>query len=95
MHSTPMPEHAVKVKGYDFSEGADFAKILGAMRYTGFQATSYGMAVDEINRMITWRYSDEPVLPEDDMQGVSLRSMRHNATWFWARFASHQNRCTP
>jgi deoxyhypusine synthase len=64
-----MPADAVKVQGYDFSDGADYAKILGAMRYSGFQATSFGMAVDEINRMIQWRYSDEPILPEDDMQG--------------------------
>jgi deoxyhypusine synthase len=64
-----MPADAIKVQGYDFSDGADYAKILGAMRYSGFQATSFGMAVDEINRMIQWRYSDEPILPEDDMQG--------------------------
>lgn len=33
------------------------------------QATSFGNAVDEINRMINWRLSDEPVQPDDELQG--------------------------
>ena len=34
------------------------------MLTSGFQATQFGYAVDEVNKMLKWRLSDEPV-PED------------------------------
>ncbi|MEW5306067.1 MAG: hypothetical protein WDW36_008564 [Sanguina aurantia] len=37
---------------------------------TGFQATSLGQAVNEVNRMIQWRLSDEPVGPHTDPDHV-------------------------
>ncbi|EFJ46913.1 hypothetical protein VOLCADRAFT_105354 [Volvox carteri f. nagariensis] len=37
-----------------------------AMLTTGFQATSFGQAILEVNRMINWRLSDEPVGPSTD-----------------------------
>ena len=39
----------------------DYAALLEAMATTGFQATNFGAAVAELNRMIAWRLSDEPV----------------------------------
>jgi len=40
------------VQGYDFNKGVDFEALLNAYRTMGFQATSFGDAVDEINRMV-------------------------------------------
>ncbi|EDQ91038.1 uncharacterized protein MONBRDRAFT_15470 [Monosiga brevicollis MX1] len=52
LRSAPMPEDAVKVKGYDFNQGIDHDALLESFARTGFQATSFGQAVDEINRMV-------------------------------------------
>lgn len=49
------------IKGWDFNKGVDLDGIMEAMYTTGFQATSLGQAVNEINRMIKWRLSDDPI----------------------------------
>ncbi|QDZ17527.1 deoxyhypusine synthase [Chloropicon primus] len=66
--SVEMPKGAKTVLGYDFEEtttteeGGDHAtRVLERMLYTGFQATSFGQAAEEINKMIRWRLSDEAV----------------------------------
>ena len=77
--SEPLPADTPVVRGYEFpprgdAPGAapppvDYAALLDAMATTGFQATAFGAAVTEMNRMIAWRLSDEPVpadaAPED------------------------------
>ncbi|KAL7750430.1 Deoxyhypusine synthase [Sorochytrium milnesiophthora] len=60
------------VKGYDFNQGNDVHALLASFSRTGFQATSFGQAVDIINRMQDWRLSDEQVLPDEKEE---LRSM--------------------
>ncbi|PNW88203.1 hypothetical protein CHLRE_01g018950v5 [Chlamydomonas reinhardtii] len=40
------------------------------MLTTGFQATTFGQAIAEVNRMINWRLSDEPVGPATDPDHV-------------------------
>ena len=68
--SEPLPADTPLVRGYVFPPrdapgGApppvDYAALLEAMATTGFQATNFGAAVTELNRMIAWRLSDEPV----------------------------------
>jgi len=54
------------VKGYDFNKGKDFDALLDNFKYIGFQASSLGKAIDEVNRMISWRLSDEPRDEHDD-----------------------------
>eukprot|EP00195_Chlamydomonas_chlamydogama_P004850 CAMPEP_0202901004 /NCGR_PEP_ID=MMETSP1392-20130828/12674_1 /ASSEMBLY_ACC=CAM_ASM_000868 /TAXON_ID=225041 /ORGANISM="Chlamydomonas chlamydogama, Strain SAG 11-48b" /LENGTH=357 /DNA_ID=CAMNT_0049587485 /DNA_START=147 /DNA_END=1220 /DNA_ORIENTATION=+ len=49
------------IRGYDFNKGLDLQALLDSMLTTGFQATSFGQAVEEVNRMINWRLSDDPV----------------------------------
>jgi hypothetical protein len=54
-----------KVKGFDFSirrpdGGVDFDALLGSYYTTGFQATSFGKAVEEINKMVSSQM--QPVL---------------------------------
>ncbi len=50
--SESMPEDAETVAGYDFDSGRDLDGLLGSLLRTGFQATSFGRAVAEINRMV-------------------------------------------
>ena len=45
-------EGCAKVGGYDFNKGLDYEALLESFAVTGFQATSFGSAVAEINRMV-------------------------------------------
>lgn len=53
--SARMPVGTSIVKGYDWSQGVDYDWILKSYKHSGFQATNFGLAVDEINRMIDCR----------------------------------------
>lgn len=50
----PFPEDTPQVKGYDFNQGVDHKALLQSYFNTGFQATHFGLAVREINRMVRW-----------------------------------------
>lgn len=53
--STSLPAGTSTVKGYDFNKGLDYHELFKSMLYTGFQATHFGQAVIEINRMLDQR----------------------------------------
>ncbi|XP_063910679.1 probable deoxyhypusine synthase [Zophobas morio] len=63
-----------KVAGYDWSQGLNYDKLLNSFLHTGFQATNFGLAVEEINRMIECRKApiseDRYVDDEDPFIGV-------------------------
>ena len=61
--SEQMPSDAQIVKGYDFNNGVDHHALLQSFLHSGFQATNFGLAVEQINAMISKR--EEP-LPEED-----------------------------
>ncbi|XP_067128200.1 probable deoxyhypusine synthase [Centruroides vittatus] len=63
--STPIPENTLKVKGYDFNQGIDYHDILQSYRTSGFQATNFGLAVEEVNKMLKTRHQP---LPEDKQE---------------------------
>eukprot|EP01132_Coremiostelium_polycephalum_P009250 gene9250-11335_t len=62
------------IKGYDFNDGVDYEKLFQSYKTTGFQASSVGAGIDEINKMINWRLSDEPLGPDDSVEDQELRS---------------------
>jgi deoxyhypusine synthase len=62
--SVTMPADAVLVKGYNFANGVNYDSLLQSYLTSGFQATNFGLAVQEINKMIAARKSDF-VLPDD------------------------------
>jgi len=75
-----MPDHMKKgeVCGYDFEKnGVNFESLLNSYKYSGFQATNFGLAVEEINKMIHWRLSDEP-LTEDESELYLNPEVRKN-----------------
>nr|CAD7268425.1 unnamed protein product [Timema shepardi] len=49
---------------YDWNRGVNYSKLLETFRYSGFQATNFGLAVEEINKMLECRQTP---LPEDEM----------------------------
>ncbi|CAG5116704.1 unnamed protein product [Candidula unifasciata] len=67
--SDPMPESSEIVRGYDFSEGVDYHKLFESMSRTGFQATSLGQAITEINRMIDCKFQS---IPEEQRTEINL-----------------------
>jgi len=54
--SGDLPVEPIEVKGYDFNDGIDYGRILKSFGTTGFQATHFARAVNEINRMV-WHAS--------------------------------------
>ncbi|XP_059205064.1 deoxyhypusine synthase [Centropristis striata] len=55
MPSCELPDDMPKIKGYDFNQGVDLEAVLKSYITTGFQASSLGLAVQEINVMIEKR----------------------------------------
>ena len=47
------------VLGYDWSKGLNYGELLKSYLHTGFQATNFGLAVKEINKMIECRNGPE------------------------------------
>lgn len=71
-----------KVAGYDFNAGIDYEKLLDSYAYTGFQATNFGAAVREINKMIAKR---EEKMTEEAMKKAEenpIKRVRKNCTIF-------------
>ena len=69
--------HTEVVKGYDFNNGLDYGAVFKTYRHTGFQATSLGLAIEEVNKMIDWRLSDEPI-EEDEVEYYRDPEVRKN-----------------
>ncbi|XP_055865778.1 deoxyhypusine synthase-like [Biomphalaria glabrata] len=67
--SEQMPESSEVVRGYDFNEGVNYHKLFSSMSRTGFQATSVGQAITEINRMIDCKFQE---IPSDKRTEVNL-----------------------
>ncbi|XP_035825738.1 deoxyhypusine synthase [Aplysia californica] len=65
--SEPMPEGSEVVRGYDFNEGVNYHKLFESMVTTGFQATSVGRAIQEINKMIDCKFQDIPESKKPDI----------------------------
>ena len=73
--SAEMPDGSVPVKGYDFNNGVDLNAVLESYVTSGFQATSFGQAVEEVRRMRAWRLSHDPIEEneDDDLKDMAAR----------------------
>jgi deoxyhypusine synthase len=61
-----------KVRGYDFDKGVNYEALFNSLRTTGFQATSFSQAVDEINKMIECKL--KPIDPESERATTAAKS---------------------
>jgi deoxyhypusine synthase len=50
--SVPHDALGPEIRGYDFNKGINLNALLESYLYTGFQATNFGLAVEEINKMV-------------------------------------------
>ncbi|KAI4881310.1 hypothetical protein NFI96_029922 [Prochilodus magdalenae] len=70
--SASLPEDMPRIRGYDFNQGVDHRALLHSYLTTGFQASSFALAVQEINKMIEKRL--EPVEEPEEQQDQQGRS---------------------
>jgi len=59
--SEDIDPNARTVQGPDFNKIRTAEGVVNSMKDIGFQATHFGLAIDEINRMLKWRLTDEPL----------------------------------
>ena len=74
VRSDPMPKDSIEVKGYDFNNGINHHSLFKSYLHSGFQATNFGLAVEQINAMITKR--QEP-MPSDKMSPLEDETYAH------------------
>ncbi|KAM9392356.1 deoxyhypusine synthase [Pholidichthys leucotaenia] len=72
--SCELPEDMPKIRGYDFNQGVDLHAVLKSYLTTGFQASSLGQAIQQINTMIEKRL--EPV---DEGEGKESSESSHES----------------
>lgn len=64
-----------KVKGYDFNQmPIDYDSLLQSYKYIGFQASNIGRAIDEINKMLSWRLSDESIAEDENEDLLDMKA---------------------
>ena len=74
--ASAIPEGTPTVQGYDFNSGpVDYDLLLRSFLTTGYQATNFGLAVEEVMRMLSWRASDEEAAKLFDADPVTYSSV--------------------
>ena len=77
------------IKGYDFNQGVDYCKIFEAYSTTGLQATNFGDAIKIIDKMISWRLSDEPLNQRDDEETSDPKYRKNVRTRIFLGYTSN------
>jgi len=77
------------IVGYDFSKGIDYEALLDSYLRTGFQATNFGMAVEQINRMLDWSLADEPVAEDEEDEYKEKEKREKVRTKIWLSYTSN------
>lgn len=80
--SAEMSKDTPIVQGYDFNKGIDYNDLLESFGKCGFQATNFGHAVDEINKMLKDRQdvlTDEEI---DSYEEDEFIRRKHKCTIF-------------
>ncbi|PWN40001.1 putative deoxyhypusine synthase [Ceraceosorus guamensis] len=73
--SAPVPSHFEQVRGPDFDQRQSLESLMTAYGSVGFQASAIAKACNLIDKMRTWRLSDEPVTDDtpDDLLDPGIR----------------------
>jgi len=66
--SEDMPAGTPVVRGPDFNAPQTLDSLMASFGTMGFQGSNLAAAVEEVNRMLRWRLSDEPVRESDDAE---------------------------
>ena len=55
------------IQGYDFNTGNHLESLLDSYLSMGLQATNLALAIEEVNKMLRWRLSDEEIKENEDI----------------------------
>lgn len=91
--SEELPKDTPTVKGFDFNKGCNLDDLLKSYIDMGFQATNLGLAIDEINRMLNWRLSDEEPLPDEDEYWLRPEIRQNTRCTIFFSYTSNQVSC--
>ncbi|CAH2265654.1 probable deoxyhypusine synthase [Pararge aegeria] len=80
--SQELPAETPIVAGYDWENGTDYTKILESYARSGFQATNFGRAVEEINKMLKCRSIPLTEETSDCFEEDSFIKKKTNCTIF-------------
>ncbi|XP_013199215.2 probable deoxyhypusine synthase [Amyelois transitella] len=80
--SQELPAETPIVSGYDWESGTDYNKILDSYTRSGFQATNFGKAVIEINKMLKCRSVTLTEETSDPYEEDSFIKKKSNCTIF-------------
>eukprot|EP01038_Epipyxis_sp_PR26KG_P005880 gene5880-8110_t len=81
------------VKGFDFSSAVNLDSIAASMLNTGFQATNVGLAINEINRMLSWRLSDEAIRDNEQDEFKDMNFRQHQKCTIFLAYTSNMISC--
>lgn len=77
------------VKGYSFDNGVDYEALLDSYIRTGFQAANFGLALNEINRMLDWTLADVPVAEDEDDEYKGKEAREKVRCKIWLSYTSN------
>mmetsp|Transcript_84563 Transcript_84563/g.149659 ORF Transcript_84563/g.149659 Transcript_84563/m.149659 type:complete len:399 (+) Transcript_84563:41-1237(+) len=77
------------ITGYDFNSGVDYSALLDSYVRTGFQATNFGLAIAEINRMLDWSLADVPVAEDEEDEYKDAEVRQRVRTKIWLSYTSN------
>uniref|UniRef100_A0A1B6EFG6 Deoxyhypusine synthase n=2 Tax=Clastoptera arizonana TaxID=38151 RepID=A0A1B6EFG6_9HEMI len=80
--SITLPTQTSIIKGYDFNNGIDHKALLSTYYQCGFQATNFGIAVDEIKKMLHCRDLPLPEDMNDSLEDDLFIQRKYNCTIF-------------
>ena len=81
------------VEGYDLNKGIDYEAIFKSYRHTGFQATNLGLAIDEINKMIKFRLSDDPIAEDETEEFKDMEVRKKTRCTIYLGYTSNAASC--
>ena len=86
-------ENGTEVRGYDFNKGLDYEAMFKTYVHTGFQATNLGMAIEEVNKMIKWRLSDEPIADNETEEYKDPEKRKQTRCTIYLGYTSNMASC--
>ncbi|XP_070499346.1 probable deoxyhypusine synthase [Chironomus tepperi] len=80
--SIQMSKDTPVVQGYDFNKGINYDELLQSFANCGFQATNFGKATEEINKMLKDRHEELTGEEIDEYEDDEFIKRKHKCTVF-------------
>lgn len=92
--SEDCPEGTPVVRGPDFDdESICLDSLLASYATMGFQATNISKAINEINKMLNWRLSDEPIREDESEEYLDPEFRANHKCKIWLSMTSNVVSC--